>query len=250
MATYTRPHRTRASDLEPEWHVLDAEGKTLGRLSTEVAVLLQGKHRPTYVPYLNTGDFVVVVNAEKIRVTGNKLKQKIYYRHSGYHGGLKEETLGDLLERAPTRALKRAVKGMLPKNTVGRRMLSRLKLYTGDSHPHAAQLNARPKPKVVEEPPAPAAEEKLRRRRAAAKAAAPEVEAAAPAVEATAEVAAPEVEAAVETETAAPEVEATADAETAEPEAKEKPKPRRRRTAAKAEAPETEAVAPEEPKES
>ena len=174
MATYTRPHRTRASDLEPEWHVLDAEGKTLGRLSTEVAVLLQGKHRPTYVPFLNTGDFVVVVNAEKIRVTGNKLAQKIYYRHSGYHGGLKEETLGDLLERAPTRALKRAVKGMLPKNTVGRRMLSRLKLYTGDSHPHAAQINARPKPRVVEEPPAPAAEEKPRRRRAAAKAAAPQ----------------------------------------------------------------------------
>ena len=233
MATYTRPHRTRASDLEPEWHVLDAEGKTLGRLSTEVAVLLQGKHRPTYVPFLNTGDFVVVVNAEKIRVTGNKLAQKIYYRHSGYHGGLKEETLGDLLERAPTRALKRAVKGMLPKNTVGRRMLSRLKLYTGDSHPHAAQINARPKPRVVEEPPAPAAEEKPRRRRAAAKAAAPQAEA----VEATAEVAAPEVEAAVETETAAPEAE-------------EKPKPRRRRSAAKAEAPETEAAAPEEPKES
>ena len=122
MATYTRPHRTRASDLEPEWHVLDADGKTLGRLSTEVAVLLQGKHRPTYVPYLNTGDFVVVINAEKIVVTGNKLAQKIYYRHSGYHGGLREETLGDLLERAPIRALKHAIKGMLPKNTVGRRI--------------------------------------------------------------------------------------------------------------------------------
>ena len=103
-------------------------------------MLLQGKHKPIYVPNLNTGDYVVVVNAEKIRVTGNKLKQKMYYRHSGYHGGLKEQTLESLLDKTPTRALKHAVKGMLPKNTIGRRMLSRLKLYAGDSHPHEAQV--------------------------------------------------------------------------------------------------------------
>ena len=153
MATYTRPHRTRASDLSPDWHVIDAQGKTLGRLSSEIAVLLQGKHKPTFVPYMNTGDFVVVVNAEKVRVTGNKLEQKVYYRHSGYHGGLKEQTLSELLQRTPTRVIKKAVKGMLPKNTVGRRMLSRLKLYKGDSHPHAAQVNARPKAAEAEIPP-------------------------------------------------------------------------------------------------
>lgn len=143
MTTYVRQHhRTRASDLKPEWHVLDAENKTLGRLASEIAHLLQGKHRPIYVPYMNTGDFVVVINAEKIRVTGDKLNQKMYYRHSGYHGGLKEQNLARLLETAPTRALKHAVKGMLPKNSVGRNMLSRLKLYVGDSHPHEAQMNA------------------------------------------------------------------------------------------------------------
>ena len=153
MATYTRPHRTRASDLRPDWHVIDAQGKTLGRLSSEIAVLLQGKHKPTFVSYMNTGDFVIVVNAEKVRVTGNKLEQKVYYRHSGYHGGLKEQTLSELLQRTPTRVIRKAVKGMLPKNTVGRRMLSRLKLYTGDSHPHAAQVNARPKAAEAEIPP-------------------------------------------------------------------------------------------------
>ena len=143
MTTYVRPHqRTRASELKPEWHVLDAENKTLGRLASEIATLLQGKHRPIYVPYMNTGDFVVVVNAEKIRVTGDKLNQKMYYRHSGYHGGLKEQNLARLLETTPTRALKFAVKGMLPKNSVGRKMLARLKLYVGASHPHEAQVNA------------------------------------------------------------------------------------------------------------
>jgi len=136
----TKPYQTRASDLNPAWHVMDAEGKTLGRLSSEIATLLQGKHKPIYVPYLNTGDYVVVINAGKVRVTGRKLYQKMYYRHSGYPGGLKEETLARLLARAPTRALRHAVKGMLPKNIVGRRMLSRLKLYAGDSHPHEAQV--------------------------------------------------------------------------------------------------------------
>ena len=133
------------SALKPAWHVLDAQGKTLGRLSTEIAVLLQGKHKPTYVPYLNSGDFVIVVNAEKIRATGKKPQQKVYYRHSGYHGGLKERTLSQLLQKAPTRAIKHAVKGMLPKSTLGRHMLSRLKLYAGESHPHAAQVAVRPR---------------------------------------------------------------------------------------------------------
>ena len=150
MVSRAKPYRIRASDLKPAWHVVDARGKTLGRLSTEIAVLLQGKHKPTYVPYLNSGDFVVVVNVEKIRVTGNKLNQKMYYRHSGYHGGLKEQSLAVLLKRTPTRAIRHAVKGMLPKNSLGRRMLSRLKLYTGDTHPHEAQLNARPKPARAE----------------------------------------------------------------------------------------------------
>jgi large subunit ribosomal protein L13 len=140
MTASTKPYQPRASDLNPEWNVIDAEGKTLGRLASEIAILLQGKHRPMYVPYLNTGDYVVVINAEKIRVTGKKLDQKVYYRHSGYPGGLKEITLSRLLDKTPTKALHHAVKGMLPKNIIGRRMLSRLKLYAGDSHPHDAQI--------------------------------------------------------------------------------------------------------------
>lgn len=143
MTMYVSPQRTRASDLKPAWHVIDAEGKTLGRLSSEIAVILQGKHKPSYVPYLNTGDYVIVVNTAKIRVTGKKLDQKVYYHHSGYHGGLKEQTLSVLLSKAPSRAIKHSVKGMLPKNTLGRHMLSRLKLYADESHPHAAQVNAR-----------------------------------------------------------------------------------------------------------
>ncbi len=140
MATSIKPYRTRASELKPDWHVIDADGRTLGRLCTEIAVLPQGKHKPIYVPHLNTGDFVIVVNAEKIHVTGKKLEQKIYYRHSGYHGGLKEETLAKVLAKAPTRVIKKAVKGMLPKNSLGRHMLSRLKIYAGGEHPHEAQV--------------------------------------------------------------------------------------------------------------
>ena len=142
MVSSTKPYQPRTSDLKPVWHVIDAEDKTLGRLSSEIAVLLQGKHKPMYVPYLNTGDYVVVINVEKIRTTGDKLAQKKYYRHSGYPGGLKEEPLSRLLEKHPTRVLNHAVKGMLPKNKIGRRMLSRLKLHVGDSHPHDAQVRA------------------------------------------------------------------------------------------------------------
>ena len=137
-----KQHNVRQSDLTAEWHVIDARGKTLGRISTEIATLLQGKHKPSYTPHLVSGDFVVVINADKFRVSGNKLAAKMYYRHSGYHGGLTTETLGDVLAKDPTRALKKAVKGMLPKNTQGRHMLSRLKLYVGEEHPHQAQVNA------------------------------------------------------------------------------------------------------------
>jgi len=151
METFTKPYQTRASDLKPAWHVVDAEGKTLGRLSTEIAVLLQGKHKPSYVPYLNTGDFVIVTNAEKIRVTGKKLEQKIYYRHSGYPGGLTQQTLAEVLRKAPTRVIRRAVKGMLPKNTMGKHMLSRLKAYAGESHPHEAQVNVQRKAQTAPE---------------------------------------------------------------------------------------------------
>ena len=142
MSTNTKPYQTRASDLDPAWHVMDAEGETLGRLSSKIAILLMGKHKPTYVPYLNTGDYVIVLNADKFHVTGKKLEKKMYYRHSGYHGGLREQTLSDVLAKSPLRVIKQAVKGMLPKNTIGRRMLSRLKLYTGGEHPHEAQINA------------------------------------------------------------------------------------------------------------
>ena len=142
MTTNATQYRVKASDIKAEWHLIDAEGKTLGRLASEIAVLLIGKHKPTYVRNLNSGDFVVVTNAEKIRVTGNKLQQKRYYKHSGYHGGLTERTLEGMLEKFPTRALKRAVKGMLPKNKLGRGMLARLKLYAGTEHRHEAQLNA------------------------------------------------------------------------------------------------------------
>ena len=142
MATSGKTHQTRAADLNPEWHVINAKDKTLGRLSSEIATLLQGKHKPIYVPHLNTGDYVVVVNAEKVQVTGRKLEQKKYYRHSGYHGGLKVRNLSQMLQNSPTRVIKQSVKGMLPKNALGRRMLGRLKLYAGEQHPHEAQIRA------------------------------------------------------------------------------------------------------------
>ena len=141
MAIRQKMYQPKNSELKPEWQVVDAEGKTLGRHSSEIATILQGKHRPGYVSYLNTGDYVVVINAEKIRVTGNKLEQKKYYRHSGYHGGLKETTLQELLSTYPERVIQQSVKGMLPKNTPGKRMLSRLKVYGGENHPHGAQVN-------------------------------------------------------------------------------------------------------------
>ena len=140
MGIKTNLHRTKLEDIQANWHVVDASGKTLGRVCSEIAILLQGKHKVSYVPYLNTGDFVVVVNAEKVKVTGDKLNQKMYYRHSGYPGGLTEKTLEEVLQTAPTRVIEHAVKGMLPKSKLGRKMMSRLKLYVGDDHPHQAQI--------------------------------------------------------------------------------------------------------------
>jgi len=141
VKTYT----VRKGDIKREWYVVDAQGKTLGRLASEIAKILRGKHKPIYVPHLDCGDYVIVVNAEKVQVTGKKLDQKFYYRHSGYPGGLKSINLRDQLQKHPTRVLKAAVRGMLPKNRLGRAMIKKLKLYAGSSHPHQAQ-----QPKVLE----------------------------------------------------------------------------------------------------
>ncbi len=138
MKTYT----LKAKEIETRWHVLDAEDRPLGRLASEVAQLLRGKHRPTFSPHLDNGDFVVVVNAAKVKVTGNKVQQKTYYRHSGYPGGLRETRLDRMLERHPERVIQHAVKGMLPHNRLGRRLLGHLKVYGGPDHPHQAQVNA------------------------------------------------------------------------------------------------------------
>jgi large subunit ribosomal protein L13 len=134
---------TKKQDVQREWFVVDAAGQTLGRLATEVARLLRGKHKPTYSPSIDVGDYVIVVNAGKIHVTGRKLDQKIYYRHSGYPGGLKEITLRNLLKKYPTRVIEHAVRGMLPKNRLGRQMFKKLKVYESPDHPHTAQ---HPKP--------------------------------------------------------------------------------------------------------
>ncbi|HZD53558.1 MAG TPA: 50S ribosomal protein L13 [Woeseiaceae bacterium] len=129
----------RPQDVRREWYVVDASGKTLGRLSTEIANRLRGKHKPEYTPHVDTGDYVIVVNAGKIRVTGNKRRDKIYHRHTGYIGNLKSVSLEKLMEQAPERALEYAVKGMLPRNPLGRRMYSKLKVFAGPEHTHQAQ---------------------------------------------------------------------------------------------------------------
>ncbi|MGA1861901.1 50S ribosomal protein L13 [Deferribacter thermophilus] len=132
-------------DIEKKWYLVDAEGKTLGRLASKIAKILMGKNKPIYTPFIDTGDFVVVINADKIHVTGNKLKSKIYYRHSGYLGGLKQRTLEEMLAKKPEEVLRLAVKRMLPKNRLGRKMLKKLKIYASNEHPHAAQ-----KPEKIE----------------------------------------------------------------------------------------------------
>ncbi|MEJ2749924.1 MAG: 50S ribosomal protein L13 [Anaerolineae bacterium] len=130
---------TKPAEVERSWYVIDAEGQTLGRLATQIAVLLRGKHKPIYSPSVDCGDFVVVINAEKIHVTGRRLDQKIYYRHSGYPGGLSEISLRDQLQKHPTRVIEAAVRGMLPKNKLGRKMFKKMKAYAGPEHPHEAQ---------------------------------------------------------------------------------------------------------------
>ena len=137
MKTYT----ARPADVKREWHVIDAADKIMGRLSTQVARLLMGKHRPTYTPSQDTGDFVVITNADKVRVTGKKAQQKMYYRHSGYPGGFKSISLEKMMQQHPTRALEHAVKGMLPHTRLGARMLKRLRVYAGAEHPHGSQID-------------------------------------------------------------------------------------------------------------
>jgi large subunit ribosomal protein L13 len=134
-----KTYAVKASEIERHWWVVDAADQTLGRLATRIATLLEGKHKVTYTPHLDTGDHVVVVNAARVKVTGNKLVQKKYYRHSGYPGGLKEESLQALMARKPELVIERAVKGMLPQNRLGRAMIKKLKVYRGPDHPHQAQ---------------------------------------------------------------------------------------------------------------
>jgi large subunit ribosomal protein L13 len=138
MKTYS----TKAADIERQWHVIDASDQILGKLATEAAKLLMGKHKPTFSRHLDTGDFVVVINAAKVRFTGKKAEQKLYYRHSGYPGGLKSTSLGEMMADNPARVIEHAVKGMLPHNRLGAKMLKKLKVYAGEEHPHLAQTGA------------------------------------------------------------------------------------------------------------
>jgi large subunit ribosomal protein L13 len=133
----------KESEVQHDWIIIDAQGQTLGRLATRTASILRGKHKPIYTPHVDCGDFVIIVNAEKVHVTGQKMTQKKYYRHSGYPGGIKEISLRDQLQKFPERVLESAVRGMLPKNRLGRQMFKKLKIYAGPSHPHQAQ---QPKP--------------------------------------------------------------------------------------------------------
>ena len=129
----------KGQEVERKWLVVDAEGQTLGRLASEVASILRGKHKPTFTPNVDTGDHVIIINAEKIELTGNKLQGKIYYRHTQFSGGLKQRTAGEMKEKYPTQMLELAIKGMLPKNSLGRQMFTKLNVYAGSEHPHAAQ---------------------------------------------------------------------------------------------------------------
>lgn len=142
-----RTYMAKEQEVERRWYVVDAEGKTLGRLASQVAAILRGKHKPTFTPHVDTGDFVIVVNAAKVRLTGRKTDQKLYYRHTLYPGGLKSRTAREMLATRPAEMIELAVRGMLPKNRLGRRQLRKLKVYAGESHPHAAQ---KPEPLALE----------------------------------------------------------------------------------------------------
>ena len=143
FSSVMKTYNAKPGEIERRWYVVDAEGKTLGRLATQIADTLRGKGKPQYTPHVDTGDFVVVVNVEKIHVTGKKLDEKLYHRHSGYPGGLKSRPLREQLERQPTEVLRRAVRGMLPKNRLARKQLVKLKIYAGPEHPHSAQAPER-----------------------------------------------------------------------------------------------------------
>jgi large subunit ribosomal protein L13 len=134
-----RTYTPKPAEVERQWHIIDATDIVLGRLASHVAILLRGKHKPIFANHVDTGDFVIVINAGKVALTGNKLEQKKAYRHSGYPGGLRSVTYGDLMEKRPDRAIEKAVKGMLPKNALGRKMIKKLKVYAGSEHPHQAQ---------------------------------------------------------------------------------------------------------------
>jgi large subunit ribosomal protein L13 len=135
MKTYS----PKASEIERQWYIVDAEGKTLGRLATQIATILRGKHKPTYTPHMDMGDYVIVVNAEQVKVTGEKESKKLYYRHSGYPGGFRTTRYRDLMSKHPTRPLEKAVRGMLPRNALGEAMFKKLKVYVGPHHRHTAQ---------------------------------------------------------------------------------------------------------------
>ncbi|UQZ89227.1 50S ribosomal protein L13 [Deltaproteobacteria bacterium Smac51] len=135
----TKTYMAKENEVAKKWYVVDAEGQVLGRLASEIARRLRGKHKAIFTPHNDTGDFIIVINAEKVRLTGRKMDQKMYYRHTGYIGGLKEVVAKTLLVRKPTEMLTLAVRGMLPKNTLGRRQLKKLKIYAGSEHPHSAQ---------------------------------------------------------------------------------------------------------------
>jgi large subunit ribosomal protein L13 len=137
-----RTYSPKPGDVQRQWHVIDASDVVLGRLATQVATLLRGKHKPTYAPHLDTGDFVIVINAEKVALTGNKRESKMAYHHSGFPGGLRATPYSELLARHPEKAVEKAIKGMLPHNTLGRAMLKKLKVYRGPQHPHQAQAPA------------------------------------------------------------------------------------------------------------
>jgi large subunit ribosomal protein L13 len=201
MVTKLKHYNPRASELVNDWQVLDASGQVLGRLATQVATFLMGKHKPSYVPHMLTGDFVVVLNAKEIKVTGLKAEQKIYRRHSQYPGNLKEIPYARMQERQPERIIELAVKGMLPKNKLGRQMLKRLKVYAGAEHPHEAQILGSERREAREEAAAVKAE-------AAAVEAAKDAPKKAPAAK---KASAPKAEAAV-TEAVATEVVETAEA--------------------------------------
>jgi large subunit ribosomal protein L13 len=134
-----RTYSPKANDITRQWHVIDASDVVLGRLASQVAVLLRGKHKPIFAPHVDTGDFVIVINADKVALSGNKLEQKRAYRHSGYPGGLRSISYGELMEKRPERIVEKAVRGMLPKNSLGRQTLRKLKVYAGPDHPHSAQ---------------------------------------------------------------------------------------------------------------